>query len=213
MSMRSRWIRRRRSSASSSPSDLDVEILAATVVPAARNQADLSSAFNRTGIVTDGTPFTGGLDGAGDALSSSLLGPTLMAGGATFDLGPAGADDAVSAAGQVIALPPGTFGSLALLGTGVKGDQPDQTFTVTYTDGSTETFQQSISDWASPQGYSGESTALTMPYRDTSGGSADATSGPFQIYDYTFALVPKTVRSITLPTDGNVEILGVDEIP
>jgi hypothetical protein len=100
-----------------------------------------------------------------------------------------------------------------LLGTGVGGDQPDQTFTVTYTDGSTETFQQSISDWATPQGYARESTALTMPYRDTFGGSEDAASGPFQIYDYTFALVPKTVRSISLPTDGNVEILGVDEIP
>ena len=69
---------------------------------------NLSSAFNRTGIVADGTTFAGGgLDGDGDALSSSLLGTSLTAGGTTFNLGPAGADDVVSAAGQTIALPCG----------------------------------------------------------------------------------------------------------
>ncbi len=44
--------------------------------------------------------------------------------------------------------------------------QPNQSFTVTYTDGTTPTFTQSISDWAVPQGYAGESTALTTAYRD-----------------------------------------------
>ena len=155
--------------------DANVEVLAATLVPAATTQVNLSSAFNRTGIVADGTTFGGGgLDGDGYALSSSLVGTSLTAGGATFDLGPAGANDVVSAAGQVIALPSGNDSSLKLLATGVNGSQANQTFTVTYTDGTTATFIQSISDWAIPQGYAGESTALTTGYRDTSAGTEQA---------------------------------------
>ncbi len=37
----------------------------------------------------------------------------------------------------------------------------------TYTDGTTARFTQSISDWAIPQGFAGETTALTTAYRDT----------------------------------------------
>ncbi len=136
-------------------------MLAATLVPAGTTQVNLSSAYNRTGIVADGAKFGGGgLDGDGYALSSSLVGTSVTAGGAAFDLGPAGAADVVSAAGQVIALPAGNDASLELLATGVNGSQANQTFTVTYTDGTTATFTQSISDWAIPKGYPGEATAL-----------------------------------------------------
>ena len=102
--------------------------------------------------------------------------------------------------------------TLELLATGVNGSQPNQTFTVTYTDGTTATFTQSISDWAIPQGYAGESTALTTSYRDTSSGTKQAE--PFNVYEYTFALNPtKTVRSLTLPEDANVEVLAATLIP
>ena len=139
-------------------------------------------------------------------------GRRLTAGGATFDFGPAGASDVVSAAGQTIALPAGNDLALELLATGVNGSQPNQTFTVTYTDGTTATFTQSISDWAIPQGYAGESTALTTGYRDTSGGMEQA--GQFNVYEYTFALdSTKVVRSLTLPNDANVEVLAIDVLP
>ncbi|MBV8676355.1 MAG: aryl-sulfate sulfotransferase [Planctomycetaceae bacterium] len=174
---------------------------------------DLTSAFNRTGVVADGAPFGGGgLDGDGYALSSRLVGTSLTAGGVTFDLGSAGAADVVSAAGQAIALPSGNDAALKLLATGVDGGQANQTFTVTYTDGTTATFTQSISDWAIPRGYAGESTALTTAYRDTSGGTEQA--GRFNVYEYTFALDPtKAVRSLTLPMDANVEVLAIDVLP
>jgi hypothetical protein len=95
---------------------------------------------------------------------------------------------------------------------GVNGNQANQTFTVTYTDGTTATFTQSISDWFTPQGYAGETTALTTAYRDTSGGTEQA--GPFNVYEYTLALDPtKAVSSVTLPEDGNVEVLAIDVLP
>src|SRR5262249_59670240 len=70
---------------------------------------DLSGSFNLAGIVNDGTTFSGGLDGNGNAYSGSLLGTSLTAGGVTFNLGAAGGNNAVSALGQTINLPPGQF--------------------------------------------------------------------------------------------------------
>ena len=173
----------------------------------------LASSFNRTGIVADGSTFTGGgLDGGGSALSGNLLGSSVTAAGVTFTLGAAGSNDVVSAAGQAIALPSGYFGSLKILATAVNGNQPNQAFVVTYTDGTTATITQSISDWYTPQGYAGESTAATTAYRDTSSGGRDGRT--FLLYDYSLPLDPtKEVRSITLPADGNVEVLGAALVP
>ncbi len=182
-------------------------------VPGGTTQVNLSSAFNRTGIVADGTKFSGGgLDGGGYALSSSQVGTTLTAGGATFDLGPVGANDVVSTAGQTIALPAGQDVSLDVLATGVNGNQTNQTFTVKYSDGTTATFTQSLSDWFTPQNYSGESKAVTMAYRDLSNGTKD--NQTFFLYGYTFALnSAKTVSSLTLPKDANVELVAATLVP
>jgi hypothetical protein len=170
--------------------------------------ADLTGAFNRTGMVTDGSTFGGGLDTDGFALSANLLGSSVNWNGNTFNLGAPNTNDVVSAAGQTINLPAGNFSTLNFLATGVNGNQANLTFTVTYTDGSTQTFTQSISDWYTPQNYSGESTTATMAYRDDNNGTQDNRS--FYVYGYSFALnSSKTVQSITLPNDGNVEILAM----
>ena len=115
--------------------------------------------------------FTGGLDTFGDALSGDMLGTSLPTADSVFNIGPIGSNDVVSATGQTITLPAGTDSALKLLATAVNGAQPNQTFTVTYTDGTTATLTQSISDWAAPQNFTGETTAYTFAYRDTSGGS------------------------------------------
>ena len=175
-------------------------------------QVNLSSSFNRTGIVADGTTFGGGLDADGYALSANLLGASVTFGSARFNLGPVGANDVVSAAGQTIALPSGSYGALTLLATGVNGNQAGQPFTVTYADGTKTTFTQSLSDWYTPQNYSGESTAVTMSYRDLYNGTKD--SRTFYVYVYSFSLnATKTVSSITLPNDANVEVLAIDLLP
>jgi predicted alpha-1,2-mannosidase len=173
---------------------------------------DLSGSYNRTGIVNDGATFsgTGGIDGDGFAVSAAVVGGSLTWNGTTFYLGAAGSSNVVSAAGQTIDVPPGNYTMLRLLALGVNGNQPNQTFTVTYTDGTTQTFTQSISDWATPQGYLGESQVLTMPYRDKYDGTTDRVRNHY-IYGYSFALYSdKTVQSITLPDDGNVEVLAID---
>jgi hypothetical protein len=124
------------------------------------------------GIYADGTsyPGDGGLDGYGYAYSAAQLGTQPTWDGQSFHLGPAGATDAVAAAGQTIPLPSGTDSQWLLLGTGVDGNQPGQSFTVHYADGSSATFTQGFSDWYTPQGYAGESTAATLSDRDTNAG-------------------------------------------
>jgi hypothetical protein len=65
-----------------------------------------------------------------------------------------------------------------------------------------------MSDWFTPQNYSDEADAVDMAYRDTSSGGRD--SRTFHVYGYSLSLPPgKTVRSITLPNNGNVKILAL----
>jgi hypothetical protein len=167
----------------------------------------LSSAASRIGFVTDGSTFHGGLDGYGFAYSANLLGTTQSYDGATFTLGPPNVANVVSNA--TVALPAGQFTTLNLLATGVNGDQPSQTFTVTYTDGTKSAFTQSLSDWFTPQGYAGETTQLAMAYRDVWNGSEN-TGTTLYVYAYSFALnSSKTVSSITLPANSNVVVLAM----
>ncbi len=161
---------------------------------------------NVNGIYTDGTSFTtGGLDNNGYAYSSSQLGTSLTWSGSTFTFGAANAADVYSS--ETIPLPAGQYSTLKLLATGVNGNQASQTFTVTYTDGTTTTIAQSLSDWFTPQSYAGESTAKTMTYRDTSTGGTS--TGSPNLYGYSFAInSAKTVQSLTLPSNRNVVVLA-----
>ena len=186
---------------------------AVLVAPAATTPVPvpLTSYYNRIGIVTDGSTFTGGgLDGYGFAYSSNLLGTSDTFGGTTFTFGPANKSNVVSNA--TITLLAGQYATLNLVGTGVNGKQAAQTFVVTYSDGTTSTFTQSLSDWYTPSSFSGETIELAMAYRDRYNGTeADAT---FHVYGYSFALnSAKTVSSIKLPANTNVAILAMALVP
>jgi hypothetical protein len=178
--------------------------------PLVGTPVNLQGSFNRVGIVADGSTFpaNAGVGGSAYAYSAPLLGDPIAWNGLLFHPGAPGASNAIAAAGQTIPLPGGSFSTLSFLGTGVYGNQTDQVFTVTYVDGTTQTITQSMSDWASPQGYAGESTAVNSAYRDQANATVNA--GPFYLYGYSFALnKAKVVKSITLPNNGNVTLLGM----
>src|SRR5208283_2254525 len=144
--------------------------LTVTQSAAPSDSVNLSGSYNVMGSVSDGAVFlnTSGLDGGGRAYSGKLLSTVVTAGGLPYNFGPANAPGAVT--GATIALPAGKFSRLTLLATGVNGNQVSQKFTVTYTDGSTATFTQSLSDWCAPQGYTGEVNTVPMSYRNLSNG-------------------------------------------
>ncbi len=171
-------------------------------------EVPLTGSVNVDGIVANGSAVPkGGLDNDGNAYSATLLGSSLTWNGNTYAFGSAGVADAVS--NTTIALPAGSYTTLSLLGTGVNGNQPNQTFTVNYSDGSSTSFTQSLSDWFTPQNYAGETKVLQMAYRLTSTGALD--NRTFYLYGYSFALNgAKTVTSLTLPKTRNVVVLAVD---
>jgi hypothetical protein len=190
-----------------------VNVVAAAV---SATLVNLSSAFNVIGIVTDGSTFAnggldaGGTNGMGEAYSATLLGTQKTVGGAAFDFGASNAPNAVTS--QQVALSGGPFSTLRMLGTGVNGNQLAQTFTVTYVDGTTSTFTRSLSDWFTPQNFSGETKAITMAYRDNSLGQQD--NRTFLLYEYTFTLTKgEQVSSITLPNNPNVVVLAMTLMP
>ncbi|HTD23969.1 MAG TPA: discoidin domain-containing protein [Terriglobales bacterium] len=174
-------------------------------------QVNLSGAFNiNPGIVTDGTTFTGGLDGVGNCYSSNLLGSSASFGGTQMTFGPANAADAV--ANATVTLPSGRFSSLLVLAAGVRGNQASQTFTVHFSDGTSQSFTQSVSDWAHPQNFAGETIVVTMTHRDQSNGTTLARTA--DVFGYTFTLNnSKTVSSITLPATRNVVVLAMSLKP
>ena len=189
-----------------------------TVTGSGPTEVTLSSAFNRMGIFLDGedtSNLTRGLDMLGHAYSANLLfsWPQVWD-GVPFSLNiQSFAPSVISSVGQTIPLPPGQFSSLRMLGTAVNGEQASQTITITYTDGSTTTITQSLSDWQNPQNNLGESKAFTMAYADNvlnGGRIAEST----YLYGYSFAIdSTKTVQSVTLPNNQNVEVLAFTLVP
>jgi hypothetical protein len=167
---------------------------------------------NTVGTLADGTALaTGGLDGSGSAYSAGLLGSSLYMDGVAF---PFAVDrlNAVTAAGQSIVLPPASARKLILLGGAANGAQAGQTFTVTYSDGTAATFTQGLSDWTAPSAFAGETTLLTMSYRNLADGSSDATA--VSLYGYEFALdATKTPAGLSLPNNPNCFFLGIAVAP
>jgi serine/threonine protein kinase len=168
---------------------------------------DLSDFYNVNGIYTEGTSFESeeSLDHVGSAYPEELLGSTTAWDGVTFSLGPANRPDAVR--GRTIGLPAGRFNALKMLATAVEGDQESQAFIVIYSDGTSSSFSQNLSDWYTPQNYPGESEVVMTPYRLAGGHRDDRT---FYLYGYSFALDPmKSIRSIILPPNDNVAVFAI----
>jgi hypothetical protein len=187
---------------------LGVDVVAAPVGRATPVGIDLSTLRNVIGIAGSGERVAnGGLDANGYAYSANLLGTSIPWAGAMFTLGPAESVDAVS--GKTIALPTGHDSRVNLLATAVNGSQANQTFVVTYTDGTSTSFRQSLSDWCSPQNFAGEAQVSKMAYRIGPSGATNL--GPVFLYGYSFATDgARTVKSITLPGNRNVVVLAVN---
>jgi hypothetical protein len=175
-------------------------------VVAATANVSLGAEDNLDAIAITGSSVTG-IDSDGWAYASALLPATITYAGASFTLGAADTLDAVTSA--TIPLPAGSFTTLSFLGTGIYGSQTNQTFVVTYTDGSSTTFTQSLSDWGAPKNYSGETSVASTAYRISPTGATQ--NGPWYLYGYSLQLnSAKTVKSLTLPNNRYVVIFGVE---
>ena len=168
----------------------------------------LSSYYNVSGIYTPGSHYaTGGFDNDGYSYSTTTLGSTVVWNGLTFAIGPPNAPDAV--ANTTIALPAGNFTNLFMLGAMVNNVNANQTFIVTYTDGTTTTLNQNMSDWFNAAGWPGESVVNCSEDRNYQNGTTQPDS--VCVYGYQIPLdVTKTVQSVQLPGTRNIVMLSMD---
>ena len=172
--------------------------------------------FNDAGTVSDGVTSDSDLDGYGFSYSAQALaqaglapGASVTANGLSFtwpSVQPGGLDN-VEVDGQVVTLAPHpgatTLGFLGTATTGPSGGSG----TITYSDGSTQNFQLTFSDWAlggNPNAapVTGNSIVASMSYRDTASGAKDATR-VFVFYAGVSLNAGKTVASVTLPSIVN----------
>ena len=168
---------------------------------------DMGASFNVNAIANNGSaPRSGGFDTASYAYSANLLGSSVTALGVPFFFGTPGIPDASSQ--KTILLSGGRFTALNFIGAASYGNQLNQNFVVTYNDGSTSTFTQSVSDWATPQSFSGETTAVTTASHVAPGGGTSASD----VYLYAYSIPLNTahaVQSVTLPDARNVSVLAM----
>jgi predicted alpha-1,2-mannosidase len=174
--------------------------------------------YNSTGIENDGSSGAS-FDGSGNAYSAQALsaagvnpGSQITSAGSTFtwpDVA-AGTPDNYQADGQTIQM--SGSGSIAFLGAATNGPSTG-TATVTFTDGSTQSVTLAFSDWTLNGGsasvMSGNTVAVTTPYRDnSSGGEETVTTDVFATSPVSLP-AGKTIASVTLPSSANQGLIHV----
>jgi hypothetical protein len=166
--------------------------------------ASLPLAYGNPGISSDADPKAGNLDGGGRSYSAQALAAAGLTPGASVTYGGVactwpdtqpGAADNVVAGGQVIALP-GSGQTLAILGTGCTGTASG-TLTVTFTDGSSQSFPLALADWWANSPAAGSGILATLPYINTASGRQTRNVA---VYGATLPLpAGQTVAYVTLP--------------
>ena len=198
------------------PNNADVRLLGAVLT--APQAVDLT--WDEWGIANGKTNVSNsdGFDGNGNYYYSGTdvvgdLPSPLVWGGVIFDYGPTsttkdGTDNFVRASGQEISITAGTFSSLCLAAAAANGSQTDQVFTLTFSDGSQETWTQSLSDWCVYEAFDGQAIASTQDYRVRPNGNTQEITN--YVYGYSYDIpAGKTLTSITLPNNSDVGILAM----
>ena len=169
--------------------------------------SSITAAYDNAGISDNSDPSAADFDGTGESFSAEALAvgtPTALTsgsqatfGGTTFTWPAAGANDNVIADGQIIDLS-GSGTDLGFLGASGFGSASGSG-TITYTDGTTQSFTIGLADWYNNAPVTGSEIATTT----TSWNYSNTTQTPHPVSVY-FTSVPlaagKTVASVTLPT-------------
>jgi len=185
---------------------------------------DLSAAYNNAGISDDAAPSQANFDGGGYSYSAQALqtagitaGGSVVVNGVAFQwpAAPAGTTDNMVAAGQTVSLATPTGGTtLAVLGAATNGPSTG-TGTITYSDGSRQSFTLNLPDWTLIAGGEqltpgGAQLAASMPYRNGAGGKQ--TLQTYIFYTAVALQAGKAVVSVTLPattTQGGLHVFAM----
>ena len=168
---------------------------------------NLAASFNDVGITADTNTDPGNFDGGGASFSETALtsagagpGATVSSSGLSFTFPnvAAGVNDNTVAEGQKISVTAtGTLGFLISASYGPASG----TGTITYTDGSTQSYTLTAPDWFSTSPPSGGAVAVSSAYQNRQGNTTYTHTA--DIFSQTVSLTAgKTVASVTLPAGG-----------
>lgn len=152
------------------------------------------------------------------AAAGAVPGATLTFGGATFTWGNAANGlDNVLAVGQTILMPNAMGTTLVMLGASNNGPSSG-TATMTFTDGTAQSFTMKFDDWTLNGGGatpSGDTPVITSVHRNTASGAVDTTKG---FVFMSTAVIPagKVLASVTLPSQvsaGKMHVFGLSVAP
>ena len=173
----------------------------------------VASAFDNPGISDDAATTAGNLDGGGFSYSAQALasagltpGASVTHDGLTFSWPNAspGTADNVVAGGQTVAVS-GSGGTLGFLGTGDYGTASG-TGTITYTDGTTQSFTLSFADWWANSAVPGGDILASAAYINTPTGKQNQ---KVSVYYAPVSLHQgKTVRYVTIPDFSQAAVSG-----
>jgi hypothetical protein len=174
----------------------------------------LADAFNNVGITDDSAPTVGNFDGSGDSYSAQALAAVGLTPGTTIDHDGAsftwpnvssGTADNMQVDGQSVQIS-GSGSELAFLLAGTHGTATG-TGTITYTDGTTQSFSLAADNWTVATAGSGQPAtgsggddvlATTSHWNPTTSSSGDYEVG---LYGQTVPLDPsRTVAYVTFPS-------------
>ena len=173
----------------------------------AASYPNLAASFNDVGITADSNTAPGNFDGGAASFSETALtnagaapGVSISSQGVsyTFPNVAAGVADNTVAEGQKIAVTAsGTLGFLISASYG----PATGTGTISYTDGSTQSYTLTAPDWWSTSPPNGGAVAVNSAYQNRQGNTTFAHTG--DIFSETVSLTSgKTVASVTLPPGG-----------
>ncbi len=191
-----------------------------TPTPIATATPPTGVAYNNVGISDNTMPTSANFDYAGNSYSSATLQAAgINPGDNTFfqnmvftwpNVVPGQADNYVVAGQKLRVTPVAQANVLGFLGSAT-GGTGSGTATITYTDGSTQTFTLSFSDWTSNGALApGTQVMAQMPYRNTPGGQQ--TVNTYLYYASVNMQAGKTIQSVTLPatsTGGALHVFTV----
>ena len=167
-----------------------------------------------TGITTDGYAFSNSVSFDGDgntyslnAIGDSIQGNKLLWNGVEFNIGSANNLSFSWANGQVINVEQGSnLNVLNIAAAAVGGKTVSTDIKIKFTDGTTDTWNQSFSDWCDPAYNLGEAIISQQDYRATSSGGTNGTTN--NIYGYSYSVpAGKSIESIVLPFESNLRLL------
>jgi hypothetical protein len=196
---------------------LHVFAVATTASPPAGQPA--APPYNNIGTSDDAAPASGNFDGSRSYSAQALASVGVTPGAAlTFNgtqfvwpTSSSGTPNNYQAAGQTLPLNPAANAqAIAFLGAATYGAQSG-TATITYTDGTTQTFTLAFSDWTLGGGgatpIAGNSIAIATAYRNTPAGRETVKANVF--FTSVSVQVGKTAQRVTLPSVGGLHVFAV----